>query len=427
MKKSIPQNNIRYDLSNRLIHFFREVNAGYDDQKQSAPHLPDDWGRDTISENDTYPPLFMLRSSIRNGRLWATWSLRNGIRTIYGPRPAICFTEMPTAAFLETSIARQKAGQHISNFALTFEKVQLFNLNARPVIYGLSSSNFNLPHARKRRSRTINPKILPKAEQYRYVSYNPNNPGFVDWTHEREWRWPYPNLHDIRSFNNMIREEGIASTVKDIPGLDLYDANLKHIGVIVNSENDAASVLHDILVLVDRDTIEADTFDHIIITSKITNPNLVRDPSDEQKLIESASINLSKFVTPNKSRDEKLINFVKDQMHDIERTAGPSTYGEPGGCWLWLVDNTHELTRALINNDELIVNEGGKYLFFPYGFSDDRSLRQRENMTQELANRISRQFSIEAGRFSVLLSDNPDGVPSYCSDHLDNRHHYNMA
>jgi hypothetical protein len=30
---------------------------------------------------------------------------------------------------------------------------------------------------------------LPASEQYRYVAYNPAHGG-LDWSHEREWRWP---------------------------------------------------------------------------------------------------------------------------------------------------------------------------------------------------------------------------------------------
>ena len=54
----------------------------------------------------------MLICAIRNGRLWATWSYRNNAGTIYGSSPAVCFTEMPIAAFLESGELR--ATKHCS-------------------------------------------------------------------------------------------------------------------------------------------------------------------------------------------------------------------------------------------------------------------------------------------------------------------------
>jgi hypothetical protein len=117
------KNNQRYDLSERLIHFFRNLDL----EDGSAPHIPEEWGEACIAEDTKLSALFLLRVVIRHGYLWATWSLRNNARTVYGPRPAICFTDMPTAAFLETSVSRKKAGQKISTFALTFPKAQMFD------------------------------------------------------------------------------------------------------------------------------------------------------------------------------------------------------------------------------------------------------------------------------------------------------------
>ena len=114
------KNNRRYDLSAKLTHFFRMLDL-FDG---SAPSTPEDWGDANIAEDTKFSAIFLLRCAIRHGRLWSTWSLRGNVRTIYGPHPAICFTDMPTAAFLETASERVKKKQKISTCALTFPKHQ---------------------------------------------------------------------------------------------------------------------------------------------------------------------------------------------------------------------------------------------------------------------------------------------------------------
>src|SRR4051812_46151197 len=83
-------------------------------------------------------PLFLMRNAVRLDRLWATWSVRRGRRTIYGADPAVCFTEMPIAAFVEAGHARPKRGEVMGPYGLIFPKAAMFSLGARPVIYGLS-------------------------------------------------------------------------------------------------------------------------------------------------------------------------------------------------------------------------------------------------------------------------------------------------
>ncbi len=44
----------------------------------------------------------------------------------------------------------------------------------------------------------------------------------IDWTHEREWRWPYRG--DIKNFLNHIKEYGIPENIESTPGLILDQA-----------------------------------------------------------------------------------------------------------------------------------------------------------------------------------------------------------
>jgi hypothetical protein len=411
-------NNERYDLSNRLIHFFRELNL--DDE--SSPDIPEEWGMSNIAEDTVFSSMFLLRSAIRHGHLWATWSIRSKRRSIYGPRPAICYTEMPTAAFIETARIRKDAGQKISSHALTFQKIEMFSLGASPVIYGLSDRSASIPTTGTG-SRIIDRSLLPEGEQYRYVTYNPVGRQIVDWTHEREWRWPFPD--DITAYEKLIEEMGIASEVKDIPGLNLYASELSAMGVIVNTHEESKMVLHDILSLVDRDIISPTKYSYILPTESIGTVSDLRDPKQERLAIKAAMIDLAPFLTPDPSKDKRIADRIREMIGEIEREANAPEEGEFGGCWLWIVDNFHEVTRALLNEKRIAINQDHKYLVTLVEYDGSRSLGQREEMTKTLAKRVSTEFGVSAGYFSVLGSDDYNAVPFYNDDHLDNHVHYN--
>ncbi len=184
-------------------------------------------------------------------------------------------------------------------------------------------------------------------------------------------------------------------------------------------------VLHDILLLIDRRIIASDTFEYILASRNIGSVSSIRDIEEEERAIANATIDVSDYLRPQPERDADIAEQVHRILQDVEGSAGEPEEGEPGGCWLWLVDNFHEVTRALLNEGLIDINRDGKYLLFPYEFSDDRSLRQRETMTQEAARRLATEFGVTAGYFSVLLSGDCNQVPSYNDDHLDNHFHYN--
>ena len=83
--------------------------------------------------------------------------------------------------------------------------------------------------------------------------------------------------------------------------------------------------------------------------------------------------------------------------------------------------------RALINANRIIINKGGKYLLHLPQFSMNRGLAQREAMTQTLAEKVKARFSVDAGYFSVLGSEDPNDIPYYNTDFLDNRLFYNCS
>jgi hypothetical protein len=94
--------------------------------------------------------------------------------TIRGPNPAVCFSEQPLSAFIQSC---RILGRY-SRYAIALEKRHLFAYGGRPVIYG-------------------DEQLLDRLrdeDKYLWVRYNPIPTEFdqgaypLDWTHEREWR-----------------------------------------------------------------------------------------------------------------------------------------------------------------------------------------------------------------------------------------------
>ena len=57
--------------------------------------------------------------------------------------------------------------------------------------------------------------MLSLNEQFRYVTYSPTGRWRVDWTHEREWRWPYPG--ELADYEAEIEKYGIVGGVREYP------------------------------------------------------------------------------------------------------------------------------------------------------------------------------------------------------------------
>jgi hypothetical protein len=408
-------NNIRFDLSNYLIHFFRDIDL----ESSSGINFPEHMGWQNLYEDTSFPAFFMLRAALRNGRLWATWSIRNNVRTIYGPDPAICFTDMPIAAFLEAGFSRWTNGEAMSQFAFVFPKEHLFQSGARPVISGLST-NVNA-HATTDvfGNRVFAENILPQVEQYRYVSYAIGGQRNIDWTHEREWRLP---LRTNQSYDNDI------SDWSDIPGLDIYKFCLEGLGVIVKTQKQADLVISDMLTLVDNNTAELETFGFVLVSDLLPKLYELREPANITAKINSAMITLAPYITISndvcQNYSETFSNLVQQVLSAYKKT---NYCASPKGCWLWLHDNMSQLTRALLRTNRVFVTSEGRYLASLPEFGNSREIGDLEEMTTQLEALVRKTFNIDCCYFSVVGSNNPSDVPFYAGEHDNDISFYNCS
>ena len=370
-------NNRRFDLSEYLIHFFRPVDLAL----ENAFYMPEYLGvRDSV-EGSRVQALFLLRLSLRKMRIFPSWSYRSGKRTIYGPYPAVCFTDMPITAFMRTSRERASRGEKISAYALVLPKNDLFAIGALPVNYGFSGGIPDVYVNDETGERVIDPAQVALAEQYRYVAYNPLVG--VDWTHEREWRWPY-----LGSMDNIKKLSGFDEPELDeLPALYYKDINFRGAGVIVNSRADADKVIYDILTLVDKSMLDLGVFSFVLCADEI-NFHQIMDEKQLSDVINANSIDLEKYFTA----DYLLLCYYRDRMNEVIRLCmmkhdAIKTYDASNRAGVWFGNNKHPLVRALLTLGMIYVNKNHQYVLLIdelYGYDETT----QENICRDIAARL---------------------------------------
>jgi hypothetical protein len=136
-------------------------------------------------------PLDVLKLIVQDGFLKPSFAPRSSMTTgtrndtIKGQYPAVCFTEQPLAAFLQS--CKTLSGRY-HRYAIAMRKGCLYKYGGRPVIYGDQDLLNQLSEDYKHLWVRFNP--IPNADFGGYP---------IDWTHEREWRarvkeYCYPDL-----------------------------------------------------------------------------------------------------------------------------------------------------------------------------------------------------------------------------------------
>jgi hypothetical protein len=413
-------NNIRFDLSDYLIHFFRDV-----DQSSSEGILFPEHARfNNVAESHVLDSLFLMRCALRHHKIFATWSYRNKRPTIYGRSPAVCFSDMPLAAFIQSSNERLARGEHVGRYAFMIPKHAMFSEGARPVIYGLSQDAWERQDTHP--LRIIETDLLPLAEQYRYVAYHIGNHRTIDWTHEREWRWPYKG---DQSHFSPEDDSDLVETLAEMPGLDFEHTDISGIGVLVQDREDVPKIIHDILTMVDAGIIDDSMFQFVIPLCAIEQHGDIQDPNRVSDLINEHSIDLAPYFSISERRASEINTKVDSVIEMILESGGHQASDRDDGygkSWVWIPDNDSPLVRALLLNDRLIVSTEGRYLLdiadfdqYPEGFE--------EHFCKRVAQGLATEFQVNATYFTVRDSKSCDGVPFYTGFHDHGHPFYNST
>ena len=378
----------RQDLSKWALHFIHDYNA--DNEPSDEIIQFDLYGGHPYHENkelndrfdlwrisdEEYPidpdpdALQVLLKIITDGHIRATWAFRGNRPTIYGPRAAVCFTEMPLYALLE--YAEQRTNESVRNYAVGTLKHELFAAGGRPVMYGLSGkhveqgqrSPFNKGWPRKLASSCG----IAESEQYRYVamSSDPSKP--IDWSHEREWRW--------------VDHEDKCSC----PGLPIWlseePSSFSRVFVVVPDSADAMRVLDRLKELHDAGANDFDyPFSRAVLeaTSVIALDKMERDVAAGGKqtlrLEDIPTSTIAHFSRPK--APPKLVNEVRSVLAEAKTAAdeaaaaraelAPRVLGGDyiadvaGWAWLVVYDAQSPLVSALLQLGEAYSIPGVGY------------------------------------------------------------------
>lgn len=176
---------MRYDQTNWLIHFVSDRDGEQSNCVTDESHY--NYYTNDKLEHDA-SAFAILKRIIQLGGLIPGYSFRSGKTTIYGGKPAICVTEMPIYSFAKY-VQKRNNSERASGYGIALLKKEFFLAGGRPVIYGLSAINSYGYEINDPDIRILDSSVLTKQEQYRYVAYNLSENKWIDWSHEREWRW----------------------------------------------------------------------------------------------------------------------------------------------------------------------------------------------------------------------------------------------
>lgn len=176
---------MRHDHTKWLMHFVRDRIPEQDFPGKTEDEYLYHAGGEVEHDAAAFD---VLSAIIRLGGIRPGYSFRKGRTTIYGGQPAICATEMPLYSFADYARSRADSGK-VSAYGIAFLKSEFYDAGGRPAIYALSQDNIKMVR-NEPTCRILPDDVLPLAEQYRYVAYNPSSmSSWIDWSHEREWRW----------------------------------------------------------------------------------------------------------------------------------------------------------------------------------------------------------------------------------------------
>jgi hypothetical protein len=148
--------------------------------------------------------LDVLLQILRDGYIHPTFAKMPNRRasmprnTVKGPDPAVCLTEQPIWAILES---RDVLPRRYSGYGIVYHKYCLYREGARPVLYGSEKElgrRLDTGESGWQEGKDIFTGGLPPHLQYLWVNYAPQEAGIdtpsIDFTWEREWRCkPYQN------------------------------------------------------------------------------------------------------------------------------------------------------------------------------------------------------------------------------------------
>jgi len=369
----------RIDLTDWIIHFVhsripendpREI--FYDPEEEDCLEVPNNFNYDgePIFQKDEYEEedygleddaeaFYVLKKILHDGIIKTGWSFRKGNATIYGPKAATCFTEMPLYALIEYSKTRSYSG-YIEPYGIAFIKEELFEAGARPVIYGLSGKhqeanetdpNFGIGIRTLTQSCGIGLK-----EMYRYVYTSIKSAKRIDWTHEREWRWAdLQGEFDFAGMPFYAEEENISFSkiIVFVKSSDEVIKIIEYLQHLYHSENTNFGRLYNLSLIQNTHVLAIEDLERLDVnpvTIKFDDLPLHSIPKIEKVIVRP------EVLEKVKAAIEKASQIYYDESDRIFKQSGDN--GLCGWANIQTYESNTEITQALMDLD--IANSYGK-------------------------------------------------------------------
>lgn len=384
----------------RIAHYFRDVDLV---GKSRPEFLPEGFPLNCQNDNDKWSAAYLLRIAVRFRHLWATYGIRDGVRTIQGPQPVVCFSSFSLADLITVRDGFRPQNEAVTQFALTFPKKNAERGGIQPLAHWSHGGAYLQDGTPLELNGHGNPQ-----NQFRFVDaeYNLSN----QLRGCAEWRWQYSGNYP-RSIDR-IEMDGVEGNT--IPGLKLTQKKWSGIGVVVPDMATARVLQYDILLLIDRKIVSETQFDHILVCDQLPASMSGLGEEDMRTSFSKACFDFKACMSVSiLGAHVSLLDF-SSRVLILETSTLRNPVREKGGCWLWFEDNTHPYIRALIKMGRVKANKRGRYLASLDELDLYRDLREREGIAGELSAQLQERFGIRSSYFSVLNSHCPDDDPCYC-------------
>lgn len=382
----------------RMAHYFRAVNI----LGASCPEFFPESFPSYCQFDDEWSGELLLRLAVRMHHIWPTYGVRDGIRTIQGEHPAVCFTSFSMADLIAVRDGFTAQNGTVTQYAITFPITAALKGGIQPVVQCLNGQASLLDGS------SLEGVTQDDAEnQYRYVS-DQTTPPSQRSTHP-EWRWRYPG--NYRRSIEKIEANGFEDNI--IPGLKITQKKWSGLGIVVPDRETASRLQYDVLTLIDQGLVSEEQFDHILVCDQLP---ATLEGLDEQALHAAFSGACFDFKScrdvPAFKAGLAAMDF-STHLIVLEGSTARATEREHGGCWLWFEDNSHPYVRKLVRAGRVKPNNKGRYLASLDELDKNRDLRERQDIVLALSEQLREKYGVKSSYFSVKYSYSPDDDPAY--------------
>lgn len=381
----------------RIAHYFRAVDL----VGTSCPEfVPESFP--SYCDDEEWSGELLLRLAVRMHHLWPTYGVRDGIRTIQGEHPAVCFTAFSVSDLIAVRDGFTTQNGAVTQYAITFPLSTALKGGIQPVVQWSNGQASLLDGS------SLEGMMRDDVDnQYRYI--NDQGTAASQPTMHPEWRWRYPR--NYRRNIEKIEANGFEGNV--IPGLKITQKKWSGLGIVVPDMATARRLQYDVLTLIDQGLVSEEQFDHILVCDQLPATLEGLDEEALHAAFSGACFDFKSCMAVPAFKAGLAVMDFSTHLIVLEGSTARAPEREHGGCWLWFEDNSHPYVRKLVRAGRVKPNNEGRYLASLDELDRKRDLRERQEIVLALSEQLREKYGVKSSYFSVKYSYSPDDDPAY--------------